>query len=96
MTSKELVNQVAAKAGISKTEANAILEATAEVIVQHLCDGKNVMIQNFGTLEVKQKNERLSVHPKTGVRTLTPPKMQVSLKVVNSLKDEMKNVATND
>lgn len=89
MTSKELVNQMAAKVGISKTEAAALMEATTEVIVQSLCGGKNVMIQNFGTLEVKQKNERLSVHPKTGVRTLTPPKMQVSLKVVPSLKDEL-------
>lgn len=81
---------MAAKAGISKTEATTLMEATTEVIVQHLCDGKNVMIQNFGTLEVRQKNERLSVHPKTGVRTLTPPKMQVSLKVVNGLKDELR------
>jgi len=91
MTQKELVNGVAEQLGLTKTQTEQILSATTDIITQALLDGKSVLMQNFGTLEVKQKKERLSVHPKTGVRTLTPPKLQVNFKPNPNLKDELKN-----
>lgn len=91
MTQKELIASVALKCDLPKSQVEELMGTTSEMIVQALLDGKSVLIQNFGTLEVKQKKERLSVHPKTGVRTLTPPKLQVNFKPNNTLKDELKN-----
>ena len=91
MTQKELISETAKSLEITKVQTEQLLNATSELIVQALLDGKSVMIQNFGTLEVKQKNERVSVHPKTGVRTLTPPKLQVNFKANPNLKEELKN-----
>ena len=91
MTQKELISETAKSLEIAKVQTEQLLNATSELIVQALLDGKSVMIQNFGTLEVKQKNERVSVHPKTGVRTLTPPKLQVNFKANPNLKEELKN-----
>lgn len=91
MTQKELISEVAERTDMTKVQTEQLLNATSEVLVQALLDGKSVLMQNFGTLEVKQKNERLSVHPKTGVRTLTPPKLQVNFKPNPNLKDELKN-----
>ena len=91
MTQKELISETAKRLDMTKVQTEQLLNATSELIVQALLDGKSVMIQNFGTLEVKQKNERVSVHPKTGVRTLTPPKLQVNFKANPNLKEELKN-----
>lgn len=91
MTQKELISEMATRMGMTKVQTEQLLSATSEMLVQSLLDGKSVLIQNFGTLEVKQKNERLSVHPKTGVRTLTPPKLQINFKANPNLKEELKN-----
>ena len=91
MTQKELRSETAKSLDMTKVQTEQLLNATSELIVQALLDGKSVMIQNFGTLEVKQKNERVTVHPKTGVRTLTPPKLQVNFKANPNLKEELKN-----
>lgn len=91
MTQKELISETAKSLDMTKVQTEQLLNATSELIIQALLDGKSVMIQNFGTLEVKQKNERVSVHPKTGVRTLTPPKLQVNFKANPNLKEELKN-----
>ena len=91
MTQKELISETAKSLDMTKVQTEQLLNATSELIVQALLDGKSVMIQNFGTLDVKQKNERVTVHPKTGVRTLTPPKLQVNFKANPNLKEELKN-----
>ena len=91
MTQKERISETAKSLDMTKVQTEQLLNATSELIVQALLDGKSVMIQNFGTLEVKQKNERVTVHPKTGVRTLTPPKLQVNFKANPNLKEELKN-----
>jgi len=91
MTTRELITNVAKRSGLTKSQVADLLDATEGMIVQNLLDGKSVMVQNFGTLEVKQKNQRISVHPKTGKRTMIPPKQQVTFKPNQSLKDEIKN-----
>ena len=90
MTRKELISAIAADTGATLVQTEALLSATTEIITNSLIDGQSVMLQNFGTFEVKEKKERLSVHPKTGVRTLTPPKMQVNFKPSTILKEEVK------
>ncbi len=92
MTTKELIATLAAETGISKAQVADLLAATTELTTQALLDNKVVHVQNFGDLEVRKKNERLSIHPRTGVRTLTPPKLQLSFKQHAALKEELKNV----
>lgn len=89
MTTKELISDIAAETGLNKTEVSQLLNATSETISEQLLAGKDVHIQNFGVLEVKQKKERVCVHPRTGERTLIPQKMQVSFKQNAVLKEQI-------
>ena len=91
MTTKELITNIAKRSGLAKSQVADLLDATEDAIVQQLLDGKSVQIQGFGTLEVRQKKERISVHPKTGERTMIPPKQQVAFKPTQNLKDEINN-----
>ncbi len=92
MTTKELVTTLVTESGLSKSQVTALLTATVDTMTNAFLEGKGVHIQNFGDWEVKKKNERVSVHPRTKVRTLTPPKMQLMFKQNPTLKEELKNV----
>ena len=90
MNKKEFISAVAAETGDSISQTEMLVDAATDIITQSLLEGKSVLLQNLGTFEVKEKKERLSVNPRTGVRTLTPPKLQVNFKPALSLKGEVK------
>ena len=59
-------------------------------MIQELQTGKTVVIQSFGTFEVKKKLERISVNPTTQQRMLIPPKLVLTYKPSVSLKEKFK------
>jgi DNA-binding protein HU-beta/integration host factor subunit alpha len=54
-------------------------------------EGDSVIINNFGTFEVKKKLERIIVNPATGQHMLVPPKLVLGFKQSDSWKTEMRN-----
>ena len=52
--------------------------------------GDSVSLSGFGVLEVKKKNERISVNPTTGIRMLVPPKLVLTYKPSSLLKEKLK------
>jgi DNA-binding protein HU-beta len=89
MNNKELISNISAKMQLPKKEVEEMLDATVSVFVSELADGKTIGIHGFGQLEVKKREERISVHPATQVRTLIPPKLVVNFKQSNTLKDKI-------
>ena len=59
-------------------------------MTKQLQDGDTIAIQGFGTFEVKKKMERISVNPVTQQRMLVPPKLVLTYKPSNVLKDKFK------
>ena len=92
MTNKDLINLIAANTSTTKTHTEELLSATVAVLQKELLAGKAVQLPNFGTLEMQRKNARIVVHPKTKERTTIPEKMQLTLKVHSSIKEQLKNV----
>ncbi|OIP84254.1 MAG: hypothetical protein AUK44_03145 [Porphyromonadaceae bacterium CG2_30_38_12] len=92
MNTKELISNLSVRCGLSKTDAEQLLETTILTLSELLKAGKSVSILGFGNLEVRKKEERLSVHPATQVRTLIPPKLVVNFKQSTKLKDKLKYV----
>ena len=60
------------------------------IMTQELQDGKTIAIQGFGIFEVKKKLERISVNPATQQRMLIPPKLVLTYKPSNTLKEKFK------
>ncbi|HRZ97369.1 MAG TPA: HU family DNA-binding protein [Paludibacter sp.] len=92
MNHKELIAKIATKMSIPKQEVEKLLDATVEACTEQLGDGKTIGVHSFGNFEVRKKDERLSVHPATQIRTLIPPKLVVNFKQSNILKDKLKNL----
>lgn len=89
MNHKELITKLAERTGLSKPEIEKLLEATVVSIKEQLVQGKAIGIQSFGAFEVRKKEERLSVHPATQIRTLIPPKLAVNFKQSSILKEKL-------
>jgi nucleoid DNA-binding protein len=89
MNHKELVAAIASKMNLKKPEIENILDTMVQVFREQLSEGKTIGLHNFGNFEVRKKEERLSVHPATQVRTLIPPKLVVNFKQSNTLKEKI-------
>ena len=89
MNQKELIAAIASKMNLPKNEAELLLDSTIDVCTKQLLEGKTIGFQSFGNFEVRKKDERVSVHPSTHVRTLIPPKLVVNFKQSGILKDKL-------
>lgn len=87
MLTKDLIAEIAAQSGLTKRRTEELLAATTSVVLQNLMSGKSVQLQNIGSLEVKEKNARVIVHPKTGERTTIPAKKQLVLRPAAAMKE---------
>lgn len=92
MNHKELISKLALRTNLPKTEVEALLDTTSIIVKEQLLEGKIIGIQSFGSFEVRKKEERLSVHPATQIRTLIPPKLVVNFKQSNILKDKLNEI----
>ena len=90
MNHNELIVSISEKAAINIQQTENMLDYVVEIFADLLTDGNSIGIQGFGVFETRQKNERLSVHPKTGIRSIIPPKLVVNFKQSNTLKDKIK------
>ena len=72
---------------MTKTRTEELLNATVAILQNELLAGKSVQLQNLGSLEMKKRNARIVVHPKTKERTEVPEKMQLVFKPNQAVKD---------
>ena len=59
-------------------------------MTQELEEGNMIAVQGFGSFEVKKKAERISINPASKQRMLVPPKLVLSYRPSNTLKDKFK------
>ncbi|MBQ8452799.1 MAG: HU family DNA-binding protein [Prevotella sp.] len=66
MNKTQLIDKIAAEAGITKAAAKKALEATVEGVKEALKAGDKVQLIGFGTFFVKEQPARQGVNPATG------------------------------
>ena len=66
MNKNELSAAIAAKAGLTRKDAEAALCAMSDIIAESLKNGEKVQIVGFGAFEVKERPARKARNPKTG------------------------------
>lgn len=90
MNNKQFLNELSDKCQIGAEQAATQVEQLIGVMEKIWQDGDSVSLSGFGVLEVKKKNERVSVNPTTGVRMLVPPKLVLTYKPSSILKEKLK------
>ena len=90
MNKTELSNAVAAKAEISKKDAEKALAAVLGSIEDALKAGDKVQLIGFGTFAVKERAARTGHNPKTGEAIEIAAAKMPSFKAGAALKDAVK------
>ena len=87
MNKTELVAAVAAKAELSKKDAEAAVAAVVASITDALADGEKVSLIGFGTFEVKARAARTGQNPRTGEKIKIAAAKAPTFKAGSALKD---------
>ena len=77
MTKKELVSEIAKRAGLRKTDAKKALDAMMEAVEAELKEGREVRLVGFGTWKVVERAERKGVNPRTREKITIPARKVV-------------------
>lgn len=90
MNNKEFISELSGKLGYTLKDTSELVSSLLEEMVHELEDANSVSIQGFGTFEVKKKTERISINPTSKQRMLVPPKLVLTFKPSNALKEKFK------
>ena len=80
MNKAELINAIAASAGLTKADAKKALDAFIKASTQALKKGDRVTITGFGTFSVSKRSARTGRNPQTGKEIKIPAKKVVKFK----------------
>ena len=72
MNKGQLIDAVAEKATVTKKEADAVISATLEAIMDAVAEGDKVTLVGFGSFEPRERKAREGRNPKTGDKMEIP------------------------
>jgi DNA-binding protein HU-beta len=87
MKKKELIERIAEKADVPKSEAQKHFEAFEEVVTEALKAGEEVQITGFGKFSVKERKAREGRNPQTGEKLKIRASRVPSFSAGNALKE---------
>ncbi len=87
MNKTELIAAVAAKAGLTKKDAERVVNATVDAITESLVKGEKVSVSGFGIFEVKEREARIGRNPRTKEAIQIPATRLPAFKASKALKD---------
>ena len=90
MNKTELVAAVAAKAELSKKDAEAAVNAVFDSVKDALAEGDKVSLIGFGTFSVKTRAARTGLNPRTKETIEIPESKVPAFKAGSGLKDAVK------
>ena len=80
MNKTELIDQIAASAGLTKVDSKKALDTTIEAIKNALKKGDKIQLVGFGTFSVSEKPAREGINP------LTKQKIKIAAQKVAKFK----------
>lgn len=87
MNKTELVAAVAAKAELSKKDADAAVTAVVDAITEALAEGDKIALVGFGTFSVKERAARTGLNPQTKEKIEIAASKAPAFKAGKALKD---------
>ena len=90
MNNKEFITDLATRLDEKAKETQRLASIFSTIFAESLEEGDSLSLQGFGTFEVKKKLERIVTNPTNKQRMLVPPKLALSFKPSNILKDKIK------
>lgn len=80
MTKNELAKAIAEEMGLTRTQAEEVVQRVLAGITETLVREGRIELRNFGVFEVKQRHPRKARNPRTGEAVQVPAKVVVCFK----------------
>lgn len=90
MVKKELVNKLATRLEMTKVDAENMLDDFCAVLAELVAEGNDVTLPGVGKLEIRERDARNGVNPKTKEKIVIPAQKTVGFKACKALKDAVK------
>ena len=90
MNKTDLVNNIAAKSGMSKKDVEAVLNGFLGEVTEALSKNDKVQLIGFGTFETRKRSGRQGRNPQTGKAIQIPASKVPAFKAGNKLKEAIK------
>jgi len=87
MTKADLIDEVAGIGGLSKRDAEQVVNTFFRSIVDSLREGQRVELRGFGTFNLRRRNARMGRNPKTGEPVQVPAKVVATFKPGKELRE---------
>ena len=91
MNNLTFINSLSRRVNMSVQNTQLAANALMAELTDQLTEGNSVTVHGFGAFEVKKRTERVVTMPTTGKRLLVPPKLTVSFKPAQQIKDNMRD-----
>lgn len=89
VSTSQIVEHVAERTGMSKSQAKQAVSAVIDVISERLSAGERIQMSGFGTFEVRERAERQGTNPRTRERVTIPASRSVGFRPASSLKSRV-------
>lgn len=96
MANEKLINDISKRLNWQDEIVGDALENVIKIIEAKIADGEVVSFGKLGTFESEMKSEHVFVDTATGDSFLVPPKIDVTFKPSESLKDKFKDFKNED
>ena len=87
MNKSELIAMTAENTGLTKKDAERVLNAALDVIIAAMGEHEKVQLSGFSTFEVKEREARIGRNPRTKESIEIPATFVPSFKPSKALKD---------
>ena len=87
MNKTELIAAIAEKTELSKKDAEKVVKAFTDVVVEELKKGEKIQLVGFGTFEVSERAARTGRNPQTGAEMNIPASKSPKFKAGKAFKD---------
>lgn len=90
VNNKEFIAELSRRSENSSRDVADMIFSLTQIMIDKWQNSDSIAIQNFGAFEVRKKTERVSVNPVSKQRLLVPPKLVLTFRPSNMLKDKFK------
>lgn len=90
MNTADLISSVSEKSEISKTDCKDIYETLTAIMHNYFAAETGIVIPQFGTFNIKEKQSRLSYNPASKEYMQLPKKLLLSFTPAAQLKEDLR------
>lgn len=90
MNNKEFIAELSSSMGMNAKDTQKMMNDFIEELSCCFDESKDVTLHGFGVFELKNRKERIITNPSSGKKMLVPPKLSLSFKLSETLKNKIK------